>query len=140
MPINKLDLSTFDKETGELTDGRPDCPFRSLTDNKNYDGREPVSNLPSMTICNGYQSIQQLYERCMRFPVTAADFDDSFDIDVDDSEAFMDTPDEDDLEVVQRIYDSMATPVPEKPSTPTTAQEKSAAVDVSEPSSETSNE
>lgn len=101
--INKLDLSYIDVETGELIEGRPDCPFRSLTDNKNFDPRERKSTLPSKTVANGWQSIQSLYERCMRFPAQPSDFDD----DMSDDYHYEDTPDVDELEAVQEYFDAV---------------------------------
>lgn len=128
--LNALDLTSFDEKTGEVVEGRPGCPFRSLTDNKGYLGFEHVDpDMPSETICNGYQSIKTLYERCMRLPPQDGDFDDSADIDIADDEAFDEIDNEDDLERVSQLYDQMTTPVPEQSSTPTQEPEKAPAVD-----------
>ncbi len=127
--LNALDLTSFDEKTGEVIEGRPECPFRSLTDNKGYSGVEHVDpDLPSETICNGYQSIKNLYERCMRLPPVDGDFDDSADADISDDEAFDYVDDEDDLERVSQIYDQMTTPVPEQPSKSTQEPEMASAV------------
>lgn len=118
--LNALDLTSFDEKTGEVVEGRPECPFRSLTDNKGYFGIEHVDpDMPSETICNGYQSIKTLYKRCMRLPPVDGDFDDLADVDITDAEAFDEIDDEDDLERVSQIYDQMTTPVPEQSSMPT---------------------
>lgn len=128
--LNALDLTSVDEKTGEVVEGRPECPFRSLTDNKGYLGIEHVDpDLPSETICNGYQSIKTLYERCMRLPPQDGDFDDFADADIADAEAFDEIDNEDDLERVSQIYDQMTTPVPAQPSTPTQEPEKASAVD-----------
>lgn len=128
--LNALDLTSVDEKTGEVVEGRPECPFRSLTDNKGYFGIEHVDpDLPSETICNGYQSIKTLYERCMRLPPQDDDFDDSADIDIADDEAFDEIDNEDDLERVSQIYDQMTTPVPEQSLMPTQEPEKAPAVD-----------
>lgn len=128
--LNALDLTSIDEATGEVVEGRPACPFRSLTDNKGYSGVEHVDpDLPSETICNGYQSIKTLYERCMRLPPVDGDFDDLADADITDAEAFDYVDDEDDLERVSQIYDQMTTPVPNQSSTPTQELEKAPAVD-----------
>lgn len=128
--LNALDLTSFDEKTGEVIEGRPGCPFRSLTDNKGYFGIEHVDpDLPSETICNGYQSIKTLYERCMRLPPVGGDFDGFSDADISDDEAFDYVDDEDDLERVSQIYDQMTTPVSEQSSKPTQEPEKVSAVD-----------
>lgn len=128
--LNALDLTSFDEKTGEVIEGRPECPFRSLTDNKGYFGIEHVNpDMPSETICNGYQSIKTLYERCMRLPPVDGDFDSFAGADIADDEAFDYVDDEDDLERVSQIYDQMTTPVPEQSSTPTQEPEKAPTVD-----------
>lgn len=128
--LNALDLTSFDEKTGEIIEGRPDCPFRSLTDNKGYFGLEHVDpDMPSKTICNGYQSIKTLYERCMRLPPVDGDFDDLADVDITDAEAFDELPNEDDLERVSQLYEQMTAPVPEQSLKPTQEPEKVPAVD-----------
>lgn len=128
--LNALDLTSFNEKTGEILEGRPECPFRSLTDNKGYSGVEHVDpDLPSETICNGYQSIKTLYERCMRLPPVDGDFDDTADADIADEEAYVEIDNEDDLERVSQLYDQMTTPVPEQSSTPTQEPETVPAVD-----------
>ena len=128
--LNALDLTSVDEKTGEVIDGRPECPFRSLTDNKGYLGIEHVDpDLPSETICNGYQSIKTLYERCMRLPPQDGDFDDFADADITDDEAFDEIDNEDDLERVSQLYDQMTTPVSKQSSTPTQELKKEPVVD-----------
>lgn len=128
--LSALDLTSFDEKTGEVVEGRPECPFRSLTDNKGYFGIEHVDpDRPSETICNGYQSIKTLYERCMRLPPQDGDFDDMDGVNITDAEAFDYTNDEDELELVSQIYDQMAAPVPEQPSTSTQEPKKEPVVD-----------
>lgn len=128
--LNALDLTSVDEKTGEVVEGRPACPFRSLTDNKGYFGIEHVDpDRPSETICNGYQSIKTLYERCMRLPPQDGDFDDVDDVDITDDEAFDYIDDEDALERVSQIYEQMTTPVPEQSTTPTQELKKEPVVD-----------
>lgn len=128
--LNALDLTSVDEKTGEVVDGRPACPFRSLTDNKGYSGLEHVDpEMPSETICNGYQSIKTLYERCMRLPPVPEDFDDVDGANISDDEAFDYVDDEDDLERVSEVYDKITTPVPEQFSSSTEEQKNSPSVD-----------
>ena len=128
--LNALDLTSFNEKTGEILEGRPECPFRSLTDNKGYSGLEHVDpDLPSETICNGYQSIKSLYERCMRLPPVDGDFDDFADVDITDDEAFDEIGNEDDLERVSQLYDQLTSPVPKQSSTSTEVLETAPVAD-----------
>lgn len=61
-----LDLSKLDKKTGEIIEGRPDVPFRSLTDLKQYKDDEQYEPGTSMVDETGYEPLASIVARCMR--------------------------------------------------------------------------
>lgn len=61
-----LDLSYVDKKTGEVKEGRPDVPFRSITDLKQYKDDEHYEEGTSMVDMTGYEPLASIVARCMR--------------------------------------------------------------------------
>lgn len=60
-----FDATTVDSETGEVIETRPNCPFRSATDDKGYCFREHNSGVSNVDP-DSYVSIQEMEARCRR--------------------------------------------------------------------------
>lgn len=59
----------YDMATGELIGGRPDCPFRSLTDLKGYNDDKFMKPGSSMVDLTGYEPLSSIISRCMRVQI-----------------------------------------------------------------------
>lgn len=60
-----FDATTIDMETGEIIETRPNCPFRSATDDKGYCFKEHNSGISNVDP-DSYVSIQEMEARCRR--------------------------------------------------------------------------
>ena len=60
-----FDATIVDTETGEIIETRPDCPFRSATDDKGYCFKEHNSGISNVDP-DSYVSIQEMEARCRR--------------------------------------------------------------------------